>query len=113
MSVDASIPSLSIEINAPAEEVTENLSTMNAQAQQTSFAPNYDIKEDENHLYQAPEDRSNEPIKIFVGQVPHAYNEEDLEREFHKFGTILRVQIIRDKQSMMHKGMALVLQLSD
>ena len=50
-----------------------------------------------------------DPVKIFVGQVPHSFNEEDLQKIFERFGQIIRTQIVRDRTSGAHKGILLPL----
>jgi len=46
------------------------------------------------------------PVKLFVGQVPKAMNEQDLYPFFEKFGPINDVTIIRDKHTGQHRGCA-------
>jgi len=56
------------------------------------------------------EDGSNSeysgPVKLFVGQVPKAMDEQDLYPFFEKFGPINDVTIIRDKHTGQHRGCA-------
>mmetsp|Transcript_29972 Transcript_29972/g.33649 ORF Transcript_29972/g.33649 Transcript_29972/m.33649 type:complete len:676 (+) Transcript_29972:257-2284(+) len=49
-----------------------------------------------------------EPIKLFVGQVPKTMNEEDIFPTFDSFGPLKDVSIIRDKQTQLHRGCAFV-----
>lgn len=46
------------------------------------------------------------PVKLFVGQVPKAMDEQDLYPFFEKFGPINDVTIIRDKHTGQHRGCA-------
>ncbi|CAM9136088.1 unnamed protein product [Discosporangium mesarthrocarpum] len=45
-------------------------------------------------------------IKLFVGQVPKAMNEDDLRPVFEEFGEIFDLAVIRDKVSGLHRGCA-------
>ena len=47
-------------------------------------------------------------IKLFVGQVPHTYEEKDIEPFFEKYGTLVNTRIVRDKDTKKHKGCAFV-----
>eukprot|EP00536_Pseudo-nitzschia_multiseries_P000899 jgi/Psemu1/179721/e_gw1.11.180.1 len=49
-----------------------------------------------------------EPIKLFVGQVPKTMNEEDIFPTFNGFGPLKDVSIIRDKHTQLHRGCAFV-----
>jgi len=49
-----------------------------------------------------------EPIKLFVGQVPKTMNEEDIFPTFDSFGPLKDVSIIRDKHTQLHRGCAFV-----
>uniref|UniRef100_A0A7S4AS97 RRM domain-containing protein n=1 Tax=Pseudo-nitzschia australis TaxID=44445 RepID=A0A7S4AS97_9STRA len=49
-----------------------------------------------------------EPIKLFVGQVPKTMNEEDIFSTFDSFGPLKDVSIIRDKHTQLHRGCAFV-----
>jgi len=51
---------------------------------------------------------TNEPIKLFVGQVPKAMAETDLFPIFLKYGPIQDVVVIRDKHTGQHRGCAFV-----
>ena len=46
-------------------------------------------------------------VKLFVGQIPKIWNEEEVVMFFKKFGAILDAQIIRDNQGN-HRGCAFV-----
>jgi RNA recognition motif-containing protein len=45
-------------------------------------------------------------VRLFVGQVPKGWKDEDLCRYFNKFGTILEAKVIRDKFDGAHRGCA-------
>lgn len=49
-----------------------------------------------------------EPIKLFVGQVPRSMEEADLFPIFEKYGPMEDVAIIRDKHTGQHRGCAFV-----
>lgn len=51
---------------------------------------------------------SKEAGKLFVGQLPHSFTEDDLKTIFTPYGTVLRVHIIRDRQSGRPKGCGFV-----
>lgn len=48
------------------------------------------------------------PIKIFVGQIPKVWAEEETKSFFQTFGVIMEVQVIRDLKAT-HKGAAFVM----
>ena len=50
----------------------------------------------------------SEPVKLFVGQVPKIYEENDLFPYFSKYGAMEDVTIIRDKHTGQHRGCAFV-----
>eukprot|EP00980_Cylindrotheca_fusiformis_P001547 scaffold350_cov133-Cylindrotheca_fusiformis.AAC.18 len=54
------------------------------------------------------ENDEEQPIKLFVGQVPKNLSEEDIFPTFDPFGPLKDVAIIRDKHSGMHRGCAFV-----
>lgn len=58
-------------------------------------------EEDEN-------ENEEEPVKLFVGQVPKTMNEEDIFPTFDSFGPLKDVSIIRDKHTQLHRGCAFV-----
>ena len=43
-------------------------------------------------------------IKMFVGQIPRHYDEEDLRKMFSKYGPVYNVTVLRDKQKGQSKG---------
>jgi hypothetical protein len=43
-------------------------------------------------------------IKMFVGQIPRHYEEEDLRTYFSKYGSVYNVTVLRDKQTGKSKG---------
>eukprot|EP00521_Asterionellopsis_glacialis_P006702 CAMPEP_0195287648 /NCGR_PEP_ID=MMETSP0707-20130614/4623_1 /TAXON_ID=33640 /ORGANISM="Asterionellopsis glacialis, Strain CCMP134" /LENGTH=491 /DNA_ID=CAMNT_0040347423 /DNA_START=87 /DNA_END=1562 /DNA_ORIENTATION=+ len=49
-----------------------------------------------------------DPVKLFVGQIPKAMNEVDIFPTFDCFGPLKDVVIIRDKQTGHHRGCAFV-----
>ena len=49
----------------------------------------------------------NIPIKIFVGQIPKIWNEDETKKFFQNFGLILDCQVIRDLKGT-HKCAAFV-----
>eukprot|EP00522_Entomoneis_paludosa_P002528 CAMPEP_0172468190 /NCGR_PEP_ID=MMETSP1065-20121228/60848_1 /TAXON_ID=265537 /ORGANISM="Amphiprora paludosa, Strain CCMP125" /LENGTH=592 /DNA_ID=CAMNT_0013225543 /DNA_START=53 /DNA_END=1831 /DNA_ORIENTATION=- len=49
-----------------------------------------------------------EPLKLFVGQVPKQMSEEDIFPTFDTFGPLKDVAIIRDKHTGLHRGCAFV-----
>ncbi|KAL4447150.1 hypothetical protein ABPG74_014002 [Tetrahymena malaccensis] len=51
--------------------------------------------------------RKQVEIKLFVGQIPKTWEENDLKTFFEKYGEIMKVQVIRDKNNQ-HKGCAFV-----
>jgi len=50
----------------------------------------------------------DEPVKLFVGQVPKSLAEEDLFPTFSEFGPIKELTVIRDKHTGQHRGCAFV-----
>lgn len=53
-------------------------------------------------------DMEEEPLKLFVGQVPKQMSEEDIFPTFDAFGPLKDVAIIRDKHTGLHRGCAFV-----
>jgi len=51
-------------------------------------------------------------IKMFVGQIPRAMNEQDLMDMFGEFGRVYQLNLLRDKFSGVSKGKILRLRIS-
>lgn len=49
-----------------------------------------------------------DPVKLFIGQVPKSMSEEDIFPTFDPFGPLKDVAIIRDKHTGLHRGCAFV-----
>ncbi|XP_053997938.1 CUGBP Elav-like family member 2 [Hylaeus anthracinus] len=47
-------------------------------------------------------------IKMFVGQVPHDMDENDLRKLFEEFGRVHQINILRDKITGSHRGCCFV-----
>jgi RNA recognition motif-containing protein len=45
-------------------------------------------------------------VRLFVGQVPRSWRDENVLKYFKNFGTILDARIIRDKFDGTHRGCA-------
>eukprot|EP00008_Paramoeba_atlantica_P010496 CAMPEP_0201493022 /NCGR_PEP_ID=MMETSP0151_2-20130828/35781_1 /ASSEMBLY_ACC=CAM_ASM_000257 /TAXON_ID=200890 /ORGANISM="Paramoeba atlantica, Strain 621/1 / CCAP 1560/9" /LENGTH=377 /DNA_ID=CAMNT_0047880147 /DNA_START=48 /DNA_END=1181 /DNA_ORIENTATION=- len=58
----------------------------------------------ENQQYSRPANS----VKLFVGQVPKTYQEEDIQRLFSTYGTIHDLTILKDKVTQSHRGCAFV-----
>lgn len=43
-------------------------------------------------------------IKMFVGQVPHDMDENDLRTMFEEYGRVHQINILRDKITGSHRG---------
>lgn len=43
-------------------------------------------------------------IKLFVGQIPKSWGEEDVRQILEPFGPIQELTVLRDKMSGTHKG---------
>ena len=61
----------------------------------------------ERSLYVDPR-RLDQPLKLFVGQVPKNLTEDDLAIIFESYGRILDLTVIRDRRSGNHRGCAFV-----
>lgn len=46
----------------------------------------------------------NEPVKLFVGQVPKNFDEKDLQQYLEPYAPIEGITILRDRTSGLHKG---------
>jgi len=54
------------------------------------------------------ETNDEDPLKLFVGQVPKSLSEEDIFPVFEPFGPLKDLAIIRDKHTGLHRGCAFV-----
>ncbi|KAI2489546.1 RNA recognition motif containing protein [Fragilaria crotonensis] len=63
----------------------------------------YDLEGDNDE-----ETSDEEPLKLFVGQVPKMLNEEDIFPIFEPFGPLKELAVIRDKHTGLHRGCAFV-----
>eukprot|EP00117_Sycon_ciliatum_P024551 scpid64336/ scgid20582/ CUGBP Elav-like family member 6; Bruno-like protein 6; CUG-BP- and ETR-3-like factor 6; RNA-binding protein BRUNOL-6 len=45
-----------------------------------------------------------EPVKLFVGQIPRSYFEKELQPIFSEFGTIVDLKVLKDRVTDHHKG---------
>jgi hypothetical protein len=52
--------------------------------------------------------RLDQPLKLFIGQVPKSMSEDDLAFVFEPYGRILDLAVIRDRRSGNHRGCAFV-----
>ncbi|KAK8814301.1 hypothetical protein WA158_008163 [Blastocystis sp. Blastoise] len=91
-----------IPIETPVEEIKEQ------SVQEVESKPMNINEENDDKIRDQEEEDSQEPVKVFVGQVPHSFNEDDLKKEFEQFGTILRTQIIKDRVTGFHRGCGFV-----
>lgn len=49
---------------------------------------------------------AEDPVKLFVGQIPKDMDEDELRPYFSEFGPILELTVIRDKATKQHRGCA-------
>ena len=47
-------------------------------------------------------------MKLYVGNIPHAYQEKDLEEVFSEFGTVVSAKVIIDRVTGRSKGFGFV-----
>lgn len=57
---------------------------------------------------QALQESTPKAFKLFVGQIPFSFNEENLTQIFSTFGNVLEAATIRDRGTGKHKGCAFV-----
>lgn len=50
-------------------------------------------------------------IKMFVGQVPHDMDENDLRTLFEEFGRVHQINVLRDKTTGSSKGKGIIQQI--
>jgi U1 small nuclear ribonucleoprotein 70kDa len=55
-----------------------------------------------------PQARGDPYCTLFVSRLAYETTENDLEKEFSKFGPIERIRIVRDKKDNRHKGYAFI-----
>ncbi|XP_031776219.1 CUGBP Elav-like family member 2 isoform X6 [Apis laboriosa] len=81
------------------------------QAQQpspSSQSSNGDQKENTIMNNNSVEQPDPDNIKMFVGQVPHDMDENDLRKLFEEFGRVHQINILRDKITGSHRGCCFV-----
>ncbi|XP_060813690.1 CUGBP Elav-like family member 2 isoform X5 [Bombus pascuorum] len=81
------------------------------QAQQpspSSQSSNGDQKENTIMNNNGVEQPDPDNIKMFVGQVPHDMDENDLRKLFEEFGRVHQINILRDKITGSHRGCCFV-----
>lgn len=64
-------------------------------------------EDDADDQYIDPQ-RLDQPLKLFIGQVPKNMNEDELVFVFEPYGRILDLAVIRDRRSGNHRGCAFV-----
>ncbi|XP_018898145.1 CUGBP Elav-like family member 1 isoform X2 [Bemisia tabaci] len=65
--------------------------------------------EHNNKMKGSPEDKPDpDYIKMFVGQIPHSMDEEDLTKMFSEFGRVHQINVHRDKTTGQSKGCCFV-----
>lgn len=73
------------------------------------------MNKDENaelQILEAVEQPDEDTIKMFVGQVPKAWSENQLRNLFEPYGRIHTLNILRDKVTSMSRGKSSLLELS-
>jgi len=69
----------------------------------------YDLDNDAGEPTDNDEEGSDEdPVKLFVGQIPKTLSEEDIFPTFDAFGPLKDVAVIRDRLTGLHRGCAFV-----
>lgn len=48
----------------------------------------------------------SESIKLFIGQIPRSWEEDDVRQILEPFGAIQELSILRDRTTGVHKGRA-------
>lgn len=51
-----------------------------------------------------PPSQGDQPVKLFVGQVPKTFEEDDLRPYLEPYGPIQELLILRHRTTRMHKG---------
>ncbi|XP_076645801.1 CUGBP Elav-like family member 2 isoform X4 [Halictus rubicundus] len=74
----------------------------------SSQSSNGDQKENTIMNNNGVEQPDPDNIKMFVGQVPHDMDEEDLRTLFEEFGRVHQINILRDKITGSHRGCCFV-----
>ena len=49
-------------------------------------------------------DKDLDAIKLFIGQIPRTYTDEDLKEQFIEYGPIHEATVLREKGTGTHKG---------
>ena len=50
------------------------------------------------------EEKDQDTIKLFVGQIPRTYTEDDLREIFQEYGAIHDITVLREKATNAHRG---------
>ncbi|XP_076546633.1 CUGBP Elav-like family member 2 isoform X7 [Osmia lignaria lignaria] len=74
----------------------------------SSQSSNSDQKENTIMNNNSVEQPDPDNIKMFVGQVPHDMDENDLRKLFEEFGRVHQINILRDKITGSHRGCCFV-----
>ncbi|XP_076384977.1 CUGBP Elav-like family member 1-A isoform X11 [Megalopta genalis] len=74
----------------------------------SSHSSNSDQKENTIMNNNGMEQPDPDNIKMFVGQVPHDMDEDDLRTLFEEFGRVHQINILRDKITGSHRGCCFV-----